>query len=223
MRIRLRLWIVAGVTLLVAWRVPANPLRCPERLINGQAVNLMPLFQWWTNHHGARPLSAWVHITGLVAGTNGWGWVVQARIEGAGRSDAATEEPRKVRTEGKILLRNPPVQDQANYEQLSGYINALNRQRAVVAGKETEAKNRADALAKEQNVSRRARAQLTRQLNEVQKEAKAELKIIDQRIKDAKTNLVTYTTEGHYTLDCFALDLSQEANGMPVYDHGVVR
>src|SRR5437588_8650738 len=59
----------------------AGPLQNPKRVVNGQTVDLNPLFQWWSKHNGYRPLAAWVHITGSIAGTNGVGWIVAGKIE----------------------------------------------------------------------------------------------------------------------------------------------
>ena len=59
----------------------ANPLKGPRRAINQYIVDLNPLFHWWTNRAGERPLDAWVHITGRNVGTNSWGWVLHAHIE----------------------------------------------------------------------------------------------------------------------------------------------
>ncbi len=217
-------WLVALLSVVV-FPVTAAPLRAPERVINGQTVNLNPLFQWWTNHHGARPLSAWVHVTGPVVGTNEWGWVVEAQIASADRS----KKPDSDSAPGgspRVLLLNPPLQDQAAFELLSSRLKILNQQRAVLSAQAAQLKQRDEALTNEQNalyqnrVQRRALAQTTRQLHQLEKEAKSELKQLDQQIRELKAKRASYTTSENYVLDCFALDMRQEVSGMPVYDHG---
>src|ERR1041385_5018948 len=70
----------------------ANPLKSPRRTINQYVVDLNPLFRWWTNRAGARPLEAWVHITGQIVGTNAWGWVLHAHIGESGRANPRLSE-----------------------------------------------------------------------------------------------------------------------------------
>jgi len=103
----------------------------------------------------------------------------------------------------------------------------LNQQRGQLAAEESQAKNRADALAREQNSYRRSGmrsptlASESRQVKAVEDEVKRELKPLDQQIQDLKKRLAAYPNTDHYVLDCFALDTSQELNGAPVYDHGL--
>lgn len=227
--IALKLSCLAALVWLANLPISASPLRAPGRVINGQTVNLNPLFQWWTNHHGIRPLSAWVHITGKVVGTNAWGWIVEARVENTDRPNK--QEPAKdlkPDSAAKILVGNPPLWDRADFKALCAQLQALNRAHASVASQETEARNRAHALAEEQKASSRNRvqaralAQTNRQLRQVEDQAKAELKILDQQIKGLKAKLAAYPSSDHYVLDCFALDTGQEQSQMPAYDHGGV-
>src|SRR5262252_6910694 len=95
--------------------VSADPLKFPKRTVNGVAVDLNPLFRWWTNHSGTRPLTAWVHVTGAIVGTNSLGWTVQGTVER--RSDLPDEsEPEK--SSPSFILRNPPLSDLAKFDEL---------------------------------------------------------------------------------------------------------
>jgi hypothetical protein len=229
MRAALNLWWLLSLAWLTVLPAPAAPLRAPQRIINGQTVNLNPLFQWWTNHHGARPLTAWVHVTGPIVGTNSWGWIVEARVENTDRPNKPElDKGSKAGSPSKILVGNPPLWDQADFERLGAQLKVLNQEHASITSRETEARNRAQALTKEQKanpqnrVQAHALAQTARQWRQVETEAKAQLKIVDSQIKLLKTRLAAYPSPDHYVLDCFVLDTGQDQSQMPVYDHGRV-
>ena len=205
--------------LLVAG-VHANPLHDPKRLLNGQTVSLTPLFQWWTNHAGSRPLAAWVHVTGSVVGTNSWGWIIEGRVEHTAAASAADGGS------GRVLLRHPPLQDRAEFENLSAQLRTLEEQRAGVAGVEAAAQNRASAISQEQSTYRkygvrnRALSREDRVVKNTENQAKAELKPIDQQIADLKKQLGRYPNPNQYEVDCFALDTGQVYDRMLLYDYG---
>jgi hypothetical protein len=154
--IRCKLSAALAAVVVVCGTLLASPLKAPKRMINGQMVELTPLFKWWAKRDGQRPLTAWVHITGKIVGTNGWDWVVEAQIEKTDRPNRPEEAGH--RTEGgptRIVLREPPVQDRAEFEQLSAQLKTLTAQHAALAGQEADAKNRADALNREEQANRR--------------------------------------------------------------------
>jgi hypothetical protein len=220
-------WLVLAV-LALGTNLNANPLQNPKRLIGGRTVDLEPLFHWWTNHHGARPLKAWGHLNGTVIGTNSVGWIIKTEgDELPPRSSNGSAKATSAEAEGKFILRNPPLADLVEFEKLSGELKALNQQRGQIAGEEAQAKNRADVLAREQNAYRRSGtrsrtvAAESRQVKAVEDEAKRELKPLDQQIQDLKKRLSAYPNNDHYVLDCFALETSQELNGVRVYDYGL--
>jgi hypothetical protein len=66
----------------VAGVLCASPARYPKCAIAGQPVNLLPLMEWWSQRVGPRPLSAWVHATGRIVGTNAYGWTVEGSVDG---------------------------------------------------------------------------------------------------------------------------------------------
>jgi hypothetical protein len=209
----------------------ASPVQHPKRSINSCIVDLNPLFKWWSKHEGPRPLSAWVHITGSVVGTNALGWIVEARVEGAsarggaeeGKSTAASSQ-----TPLKILLQRPPVEDLAEFEQLSSRLSALNAQRANIAGEEAQARTRDQAVVEQQHAAgrNRVRSRLLaledKQLKQSENGAKTEGKSLDDQIKEIKAKLAIYPSNDHYEVDCFALDLQNNYGRLPVYDHGWV-
>lgn len=209
--------------------LPANPLKSPRRLVNGQTVDLNPLFKWWTNHNVARPLTGWIHVTGAIVGTNSWGWVIERTPEATnGRKKKHEDESPAEKEPSRILLLHPPLQDLAEFERLKSQLEGLNRSRAQLVDQETQAKNQAQAVAKEQRAAgrnyARARAlgQETKQLNQVSDQAKNQIKLLDAQIQPLKSKLATYPSPDRYLIDCLALDTNQEAQGMSVYDHGSV-
>jgi hypothetical protein len=217
-----RLFMAAtlGALLLGTLALHANPARDARRLVNGRAADLTPLIKWWTNHSGTRPLTAWVHVRGPIVGTNAGCWVVQAQVEHARRDEAAGETSSHV--SDKLLLKNPPLRELAEFQQLTAQLKALEEARGQVHAQEQQAKSTAEALAKEQNINRRYRSAQTRRARLTENEAKAELKPLDQQIQDVKQKLAIYPSAGHYEVDCFALDIGQTYSGLSLYDHGQV-
>jgi hypothetical protein len=228
MRDRGKSWLICFL-ILSGFVATASPLRAPRRIINGQVVNLDPLFQWWTNHTGTRPLSAWAHITGAVVGTNQTGWIVETHIETAGRpTKSETTKESEPGSSPRVLIVNPPVQDQSNFELLGLQLKTLNQQRIVISGQEAQLKSRTQVLTNELNAVRHNQVQAhllsqsLHQTHQADTEIKNELKRFDQKIQELKTQRANYTTADHYLLDCFALDMKQEVSGMPLYDYGRV-
>jgi len=229
----MRTWLnAAGILaalLASTLALPADPLKSPRRMVNGKVVELSPLFKWWPHHEGKRPLTAWVHVTGAIVGTNGLGWVVAAQVEKTDHPARRTEtEPAKPNGAHRVILKDPPLMERAEFERLSAQLKALNAQHAKLAGEEAQAKNRADALGREARANRRygARSRTLsaehNQAAQAEKEAKQELKPLDQQLQAVKKKLAAFPNPDHYEVDCFALELQQEYTGLPLYDHGQV-
>jgi hypothetical protein len=212
-------------TLCFCPRANGSPLKDPRRSIAGHVIVLTPLFTWWAKHEGPRPLSAWVHLTGSIVGTNTAGWILEAKVEKTEHVSLAATESESPGSP-RIILRNPPLQDRAEFDALRAQLTELNQQHAMVAGEEAQAKNRADAIAREERANRRngfrARALgiEARQVSSAEKQAKSELQPLDQQIQALKKKLAAYSNAERYDVDCFALDTGQEYRRMPIYDHG---
>lgn len=188
----------------------ASPLKTPKRIVSEHTVDLTPLFHWWTNHAGARPLASWSHVTGNIVGTNGTAWVVEASVD----SHAGGAHHR-------VLLRHPPLQDRADFEQLSTRLKALNEQRAKLSGEQTQAKHEANSLTSHAPNSRVARRE-ARLLKQEAKAANGDLNTLDKQIKDVRGKLAAFPSEDHYVVDCFALNTGEQSAAGAVYDHGLV-
>lgn len=215
--------------LLLASGLQASPLKASKRLVNGQLVDLKPLFTWWTNHSGNRPLAAWVHLTGPVIGTNALGWIVDARIQGAAAAHAKSSTADGSRDDSfpKIVLQRPPLDDLADFERISANLKNLNQERARLSKEETQAKTQQQSLSKQRSQVRydraasRALALEERQLQQIDNQVKSQLKLLDQKIQTLKNRLATFPSPDHYVLDCFALDEGRDFDHMPLYDHGI--
>jgi len=211
MRVPRRFCFWALALLLPLPALMATPLKGPKRLINEQTVDLPPLFHWWTRHEGARPLAAWVHITGSITATNAMGWVVTAQVEDTGRPARSPAANTRGGAE-HIILRNPPLQDLVEFERLTAQLHALNHQHDEVEHVEHTAENAGQGHHHAHKQAAQAKA--------VETEAKAEIKPLDQQIQDLKHKLGEYPSAERYEVDCLALDVSQVYQGLPVYDHG---
>ncbi len=91
--------------------------RNPHPIIQGRSVDLTPLFRWWvnpqapigdTNNANARPMPAYVKVTGDILKDEPAGWVVDATVE---------TFPGKQQHE-KIFILNPPRKEKSRFEEL---------------------------------------------------------------------------------------------------------
>ncbi len=214
---------VAGLALTLAILAEGSPVKSPRRVVGQQTVDLNPLFRWWTHHDGARPLTAWVHVTGKIVGTNSYGWVVDAQVEGSVRP--GQDEGAGPATTGgakRMLLRHPPLADRAAFEQLAAQLKALSQERAQAADLESQAHNFVHPGSNSvRRVHYKGQAQAKREAIGVEKNATAGKLALDNRIKDTKAKLASWPNTERYELDCFALDTGTELNKLPLYEHGM--
>jgi hypothetical protein len=211
-----RPWLAAfaaATLLLLVPQAHAEPLRYPKRAIGSASVDLAPLFRWWTNHLGERPLVAWVHVSGAIVGTNSLGWIVEGTAD---RRSDATNNSASGNASNKFVLKTPPLADRTKFEDLLA-------QRAELEAKLKNATGQTQELTAEKKNVRRNRA-LSNQLNQNISESKSsetgakdELRTFDKQFEPYG---VKPGADAKYKVDCFALDLQQEQNGLRVYDHG---
>jgi hypothetical protein len=212
-------WV--AVVGLLAFDGTAGPLKNPRREVGAQIVDITPLLHWWTNHAGARPLTAWVHVTGNIVGSNSYGWIVDATVEAShrpGQDEAAAGGGGRKR----IVLSHPPLQDRAAFDEMTAQLKSLEDQRTQANALETQANNYIHPGGG--NAVRPHFAKNTWDLREakaVQQQAAAQVRELDKQIKDLKARMAaSWSNTQHYEVDCFALDTGQDQNRLPLYEHG---
>jgi len=216
---------LAAALLLTSQPGLANPLKDQERWIGPEKVDLAPLFKWWSKRSGERPLVSWIHVTGSIVSTNTWSWVIEARIENS--SNHGKNQPPATQQSNRIILKNPPVGEWAEFQNLTARQLWLNSQRQILSSRTNEAAERAQILSAQQKADRHehvhpppALAVEYKKWKQIQKEAEQRLKQIDQQIKDLKPRLAAYPDAESYVIDCFALKGGETFKDLPVYDYG---
>lgn len=204
--------IVWGILLagLIAFAAPASPLKHPKRAVDGFTVDLSPLFHWWTNRAGLRPLRAWVQISGRVVATNSVGWVVEAHPEHPSAGGGVAEDG-----EGRIILRHPPLAEAAEFATLHAQLEELNNYRQQLEA-------RINVLS-HPHARGRGAAVVNAQLRASAQEPRMELQAVEARIKECKAQLATFPDSETFKIDCLALDVGSAHKHIPIYDYGVVR
>jgi hypothetical protein len=204
----------------------ASPARYPKRAIAGQPVNLTPLIRWWSQREGPRPLSAWVHATGRIIGTNAFGWTVEGRVDDeSGKHDKGGVHG----SDSKFILKTPPVGEMAEFYQLQAKFKQLTAERSQL-NREIKSDNQREKKLSQQKprYTRRGRIRArnaSQQLNRArfdEQNAHERLDEIEKEIKQVEKLQSELPSGNTYTVDCFALKLNQEFRGVPIYDHGAV-
>lgn len=214
------LLLLAGLVCLVPMQGKGALLESPKRMINGRMVDLTPLFQWWTNHHGARPLNGWVRVTGSIHGTNSLGWVI------AGKPERSTARAGQDGASGanqveshQFVLKDPPVRELADFEGLQSQLKEANAENAKLQQDAAAAKTREAQVRK--NTRGRLRASVTSQLQSIEKADSNLMKNLDRTISQLKQKLAMYPNPEHYEVNAIALDTGTEYNQLRIYDRGM--
>ncbi len=198
----------------------ANPLKDPKRVISGQTVNLTPLFQWWTNRHGDRPLSAWAHITGPIVATNSWGWTVDAQVDSLPARSKTSAAPNP--SSGgplKLVLRHPPMAELADFSTLAAQYQALSDESQALSNQVQAIAARLRAIGPNYRRSPVVAVE-TRELHQSESQANGRLANLRPLMVDTHARLASFPDSTRYLVDCFALDTKEQFNGLPAYDYG---
>jgi hypothetical protein len=179
-------------------------------MVNGQTVELTPLFHWWRGHEGERPLKAWVHVTGHIGETSAWGWILTAHVEHLGEKGESADK------ELKIILRSPPTGEKEEFDRLKGQLNGLQSQRSQLSSQAATAAS----SSKEYSHQRHGHG-VSAAYHQQETADKDQIKRIDEQIKEINQKLAVFPEHDKFAVDCFALHTGQMVNGLPVYDHGM--
>ena len=217
--------IVIG-SLIAFTTLCANPARNPKRAIGGQSADLTPLVHWWQHPTGQRPLSGWAHVTGRIVGTNAYGWTVEGRVEEAGKPG---EKIKKAGSSSKFILKTPPVQEYAEFNQLEANLTQWKDQRDKLNREIKSDAQREKKLSGQSSRSNRHGHRRAKKANEQLKETKTDerdtrdrLDAVEKQIKQAEKRRNEICDGDRYTVDCFALKLEAKFRDAQIYDHGTV-
>ena len=204
------------VTVIVALLVSTASMRpmptvYPKRVINNHTVNLSPLFAWWDEKHGGRPLTAWKHLEGVFDQETVQGWLCRGSIEGqSGRQ--------------YFLLKNPPQKELVRYRELENQLSQLQYERTAkleVAGQPAYETWNLGVYSNSRGTADDAAFIVPRENFEAIKQANSELQNIDVQIQSVRQEMAgILTKDGHFKIDGFALQVTQRYQGHPVFDFG---
>lgn len=218
--------IIFGVTgcLFLAIAVGGTPLKAPKRMVQGQTVDLKPLFTWWKSRAGDQPLTAWSHITGKIVGTNGFGWIINAHVESSQKSLGEDDKPSGP-FDGNIVLKNPPVSELAEFNIAHARLKALTEsvkaltKRADAATEKVKELNAQDQSLRKRHARSRSVEQELKNWRATEKNEKTQLQAENKELAELKKK-TQGPADGTYELDCFALQTREKNGSLPVYDHG---
>lgn len=222
-----------------AW---AQDLSEPARIVNGQRVNLQPLFHWWTNVTAIvatnasrtngdlvaippRPLKAWVRIASNQLTNSGFAWMANAYIQ---------EIPDGPVTNQWVVLRHGPFEEKKRFDQVVNDYKATTTNLLVASN--TYVKNAEKTAAFDQ------KAELYQEMYEIdpwqhyrlgyaadayrqaanqtgEKAATAARQMEHFDAKRAELQKITQDKES-LEVDTFALRMAERYRGLPVYDMG---
>jgi len=174
-----------------------------RRIIGGVTVDLAPLIKWEKTKRGDRPLAHWFHVRGTVESENAVGWVLRADLDGSQGKG------------GKIILKNAPREEAAEFGRLEAQRDGLNREKARL-------ERRANRPVEDKTVFTRRGVRKTRdpRRNEVA-DARADLKDVNRQIKELDQRIAKFPASGgKFIVDCYALKTGQLFDGIPIYDCG---
>lgn len=225
-------------------------LRFPLRLMGEQRVDLLPLFNYWTNmaawqkekedantserqrrlrQEPARPLKAWVRVMGTNDGVTGAGWIISGEVQ---------ERPGKGKRE-RFVIRHVPEADRNKFAGLQGALQAqeraAERAKQVASSSGSEASGlfaRGDELNGLGNDVPALRGQTQERAREYWNAAQRQYAISDEARASAAAHaaereriageMKRWKRGAGYTVDFFALRTGERINGLPVYDVGLL-
>lgn len=201
----------------------AEPFVGPRRVINGQTVDLAPLFRWWEAPGGGRPLTAWMRLNGHVVNASMWTWTVEATITKAPPVSNTNPTPAIV----KVILKNPPKQQMDNFNYLVARRGELENRQQQLNAEVMEASNQVTAAMNsyKQSMGWKMDAAFAADrfyaAEQDQTQVKDELKRVENELQSVHTKLAAFPDQERYEFDIFALSTGQLQQGMPVFDMGV--
>lgn len=227
--------LFAAVPVLAQTNQTTYCCRYPLRVFyESETVNLTPLFQWWKQHasqqpgageaEANRPLPGWKRVTGVKAQELEYAWVVNAEV---------FTSP-TIRTNEWIILKDPPAAEEQAYYNLKPLPAQYQQQitndaRAYQAHLKAaqNAETRAQADARSWGWKTRWRANDYNQLAAEERAAAGAARNDERQTQQAldrtqkQLNAIP-SVKGRYLVDCFALEIGRNSQGLPIFDLGEI-
>lgn len=197
--------------LLVSLCNASAPTVYDKRVINFQKVDLLPLFVWWDDRRGGRPLSAWKHLQGILDRETMLGWLCRGSIEGQPGLQY-------------FLLKNPPQKELAHYHELEQQLPQLEREKSdklEIAGQPTHQTWGLDSYTTSSGAAEGAAFIVPVENSDEINQARIQVHELDARIQGLRDEMGgMLTRSGDFKVDGFALRANQNYQGSPVFDFG---
>jgi hypothetical protein len=197
--------------IFLAMAVSARPTVYEKRVINYQPVDLLPLFVWWENPKGTRPLTSWKHVEGSLERETMYGWLIRGTIEGQNGLQY-------------FLLKNPPRKELARYRELENSLPRLQQQRAALLPVATlpayKTYNLNRYAGTDPSIDGGAVTLPSEDFDKID-QAKNDLQQVDGQIQAAREEMAgMLDRRGFFKVDAFALQMNQQYQGSQVFDFG---
>ncbi|GEM_PF-1776294 len=233
-----------SVSLLISATVFGQDLKDPIRLVQGQRVNLQPLFHWWTNATSIvesnkllseeeqielppRPLQAWVRIISNELTNNGFAWFARAQIQ---------EVPYGPATNQLIVLQHGPFEEKKaldravqNYDRTTERLLVTSNQYVAQMERATAWNQKANLYEEMYSIDPGRHINLGRAAvvyrdaaTRAQREANAAARRYNQ-LEDRRIEIYRFTQgRERLTVDTFALRTGGTYQNLPIYDIGLM-
>ncbi len=192
--------------LLALQCLASGPTVYEKRIISYHTVDLLPLFVWWDHKQGARPLTRWKHLQGIMDRETPYGWLCRGSIEGQPGLQY-------------FLIKNPPKKDLQHYRKLENELPQLEEEKASKLEFASQPTHKAYSLytSSDQDPA----IQLPVENHDAIVEAKDQVHELDARIQGVRQEMGEMLSKrGYFKIDSFALQLNETYQGSPVFDFG---
>lgn len=204
--------LIAAAGVAAAQETNNLSFRFPVRVVNGERIDLRPLFTHWGNKALSPTNSRWVLLTGTIAADRPDGWIV----------DGKTESVTGVELRQKVLLLSPPRKEKEALEMLLAEQKELKDENSTLAG-DVKSAGKHPPQPKYHHVHyiynpRAVALEKTNLLND-ESGVEGQLKQVDKELAAIPTTTAHEQTV--YRVDFFVFWTGRVQNGLPAMDFGM--
>jgi hypothetical protein len=190
----------------IAAQLPDDLKEAPKRIVNGVAVDLSPLVNWYLNgRKGPQPLPHWTYINASFVEVHPYGWVI-------------------LEDQKAYILKNPPKEKLVEHQRLSARLRALEAQlKRLQTSIDAESRLRAK-LDREQATARQAGTfndqNFDRSMASFYRSnaARSELALVKKEIDELKQHPLR--PAGPFRVQCYVFNTKQQIMGREILDRG---